>query len=144
MDTVFQTISAPFSYSFTVDESHIDVFGHVNNAEYLRLFEDARWDIVSSGGFGIEFMKEMKQGPVITEVNIKYLREIRPGQEITITSTCRMATDLIFHVEQNMRDSEGVLYSEALFIGGLFDLAERRIIPPTAQWLQAMGLPRDR
>ena len=32
-----------FSYKVKIRESHLDTLGHVNNAVYLVLFEEARW-----------------------------------------------------------------------------------------------------
>ena len=33
-----------FTYPLLIKETYLDTFGHVNNATYLTLFEEARWD----------------------------------------------------------------------------------------------------
>ena len=46
----------------------IDAFGHVNNAVYLTLFEEARWEFVTNRGYGLKQIQEKQQGPVILAV----------------------------------------------------------------------------
>lgn len=58
-------------YEVVIRESHLDTFGHVNNATYLTLFEEARWDIVRSRGFGLDDIKRTGLGPTLLEVNVK-------------------------------------------------------------------------
>lgn len=129
-----------YIYSTTIEQKHLDRFGHVNNAVYLQLFEDARWDVVTSEGFGYAEMERLQQGPVITEATIRYRREITLGEKITITSRCGMKSERLFITDQKMHNEKGELCSEAVFTGGLFDLKNRRIIEPTEMWLKAMGL----
>ncbi len=38
-------------YPVTIRETHIDSLGHVNNAVYLTLFEEARWEWITAGGY---------------------------------------------------------------------------------------------
>ncbi len=45
------------SYDVLILESHLDTFGHVNNAAYLTLFEESRWDFITKNGYGL------KEGP---------------------------------------------------------------------------------
>lgn len=36
-----------FQYDMVIKIHHLDTFGHVNNAAYLQIFEEARsWDIL--------------------------------------------------------------------------------------------------
>ena len=42
-----------FVYYLIIRESHLDTFGHLNNATYLQLFEEARWDYITNRGFGV-------------------------------------------------------------------------------------------
>ena len=50
-----------------ISEAHLDSFGHLNHARYFELFEQARWDIITERGFGIETINRTKTGPVILE-----------------------------------------------------------------------------
>ena len=46
--------STIFSYPLIIKEMDLDTFGHVNNARYLTLFEDARWDLITKNGYGLK------------------------------------------------------------------------------------------
>ena len=73
-------------YPITVKESHLDTFGHINNATYLQILEEARWNLITERGFGLNYIQQIKQGPVILEVNIKFLKEIGLRENIKITT----------------------------------------------------------
>ena len=40
-------INPIYEYEKTILEQHLDTFGHVNNAAYLVLYEEARWDFIT-------------------------------------------------------------------------------------------------
>jgi acyl-CoA thioesterase FadM len=54
-----------------ISESHLDSFGHLNNARYLELFEQARWDLITERGFGLDTIRRTRTGPTILEVEMK-------------------------------------------------------------------------
>ena len=39
-------------YKILIREHHVDSYGHVNNATYLSLYEEARWEVITPEGFG--------------------------------------------------------------------------------------------
>ncbi len=51
-----------FEQATVIREQHLDTFGHVNNARYLELFEQARWDFITDNGFGLEQVKASGTG----------------------------------------------------------------------------------
>ena len=40
-----------FNFHTQIKENHLDGFGHVNNAIYLQFFEEARWEMITQGGY---------------------------------------------------------------------------------------------
>ncbi len=68
-------------FEFIVQEIDLDTFGHVNHANYLRIFEQARWDWISNRGFGLDVIREKQIGPTILEVTAQYKREIKERQK---------------------------------------------------------------
>ena len=40
-------------YQLVIREQHLDTFGHVNNAKYLEILEEARWDLITGNGYGL-------------------------------------------------------------------------------------------
>ncbi len=43
-----------FVYDTQIKEHHLDSFGHVNNATYLSLYEEARWESITENGYGLK------------------------------------------------------------------------------------------
>lgn len=132
-------ISRMFFYEFTVDQDLLDDYGHVNNARYLDLYEDARWDILNNSGYGQEMVKTSRKGPVILEVNVRFKSELMPGQKIRIETSSRRKNDKIFYFDQVMINEDGKEASTAVFTCALFDLDKRKMIKPDEGWLKAFG-----
>ena len=130
-------------YPVLIREHHLDTFGHVNNARYLDLFEEARWDLVTRNGYGLDEVVRRRVGPVILEVNLKFQRELRNRQAIVIKTWLDAYAGKIARMTQQMVDEQGRSCCDAQFVFGLFDLTARKLIPPTAEWLTAIGLTPD-
>jgi len=135
-------LSPVHEYSLLIIERHLDTFGHVNNSTYLELFEAARWDWITSNGFGLERIRELRQGPVVLEINLRFKREIRNRQTIVIRTWLEAYEGKVCTVLQEMRDPAGELYCEGRFVCALFDLDARRLLTPTSDWLVALGMER--
>jgi acyl-CoA thioesterase FadM len=75
-----------YSYPLIIKEIYLDTFGHVNNATYLTLFEEARWDLITKNGYGLKKIQETGQGPTILEIKLLFLKELRVRENITIDS----------------------------------------------------------
>ena len=127
-------------YPITVKESHLDTFGHINNATYLQILEEARWNLITERGFGLNYIQQIKQGPVILEVNIKFLKEIGLRENIKITTQLIKYEGVVGKLEQKIFNSKDALTTQAEFTFGLFDLSKRSLIPPTQKWKTAIGM----
>lgn len=128
-----------FYYPLMIKEAHLDTFGHVNNATYLTLFEEARWDLVTKNGYGLKKIQETGLGPVILEIKLSFLKELFLRDEIIIETKMRAYVKKIAKISQKMiRNNE--VCCEAEFIMGFFDLNKRKLIPPTPEWLKAIGI----
>ncbi|MFP5518491.1 MAG: acyl-CoA thioesterase [Bdellovibrionia bacterium] len=128
------------SYSVVVRESYVDSLGHMNNAAYLTLFEEARWELITQQGFGFKEIQKAKIGPVILEVNLKFLKEILLREEILITTQMLDYDSKVGHLKQQMIKKSGEVAAEAVFTFGLFDMNARKLILPTEEWKHALGL----
>lgn len=127
-------------HDVTIGKEHLDIFGHVNNARYLDLYEEARWALISPRGFSAKEIMARQQGPVVLEVQVKYLRELVLGDKITITTEVVSYDGKIGRMEQKMVREDGKHASESLFVFGLMDLQARKLIQPTPEWKHAIGL----
>lgn len=135
---------AQFSYQVLIREAHLDTFGHVNNAVYLTLYEEARWDLITGRGFGLKEVQQRKQGPVILDVTLKFMKELKLREKITITTEMVDYQGKIGHLKQQMIKENGEVASEANFTFGFFDLAARKLIAPSPEWNYAIGLDSSR
>jgi len=125
-------------YPLTIKEAHLDTFGHVNNATYLTLFEEARWEFITTNGYGLEKIKETGLGPTILDIKIRYLKELRLREKIMIeTKTLSYTKKIGKLVQQMLRGDE--ICCTAEFTVGLFSLKERKLVVPTPEWLKAIG-----
>lgn len=126
-------------YELMIKEQHLDTFGHVNNATYLELFEEARWEFITNRGYGLKEVMKFQKGPVILEAHIKFFKELKLREMIKITFEALSKQGKIVQIKQQMIKSNGDVSSELLVTVGFFDLAERKLISPTAEWLKVLN-----
>jgi YbgC/YbaW family acyl-CoA thioester hydrolase len=129
--------------TITISEAHLDSFGHLNNARYLELFEQARWDLITEGGFGIDTIRRTKTGPTVLEVTIRYLRELSARDVVVIRSEMVSYERKVGKIRQQIIKTDGNAACDALFTFGLFDMERRRLIEPSPEWARALGLAED-
>jgi YbgC/YbaW family acyl-CoA thioester hydrolase len=128
------------SYEVLILESHLDTFGHMNNAAYLILFEEARWDFITKNDHGLKKVQELQQGPIVLELRMKFIKEITLREKIKITLQMLDYKGKISHFRQEMIKEDGTVATELELTFGLFDLKTRRLIEPTPEWKKAIGL----
>ncbi|EQC48057.1 thioesterase family protein [Bacteriovorax sp. Seq25_V] len=131
-------------YEILINEKHLDSFGHVNNAVYLELYEEARWDLITKGGWGLDRIQRDKIGPVITSLKIDFKRELKNREVITIeTSFGGFRNSKISYLEQRMLKADGAVANTMTMEAGLFDLRERKLVDPSDEWMRALGVEGD-
>jgi YbgC/YbaW family acyl-CoA thioester hydrolase len=126
-------------YPLQIREGHLDFYGHVNNATYLALFEEARWDWVHHNGYGADRIRETGLGPVILEVHLTFERELGLRQKVVIETQLVTYEGKILTLAHRIIDSSEKIYARATLKVGLFDLKTRKLVPPTPEWTQAIG-----
>jgi YbgC/YbaW family acyl-CoA thioester hydrolase len=127
------------TYPVLIKEANLDTFGHVNNAMYLVLLEEARWDLLTGNGYGLDKIMSTRIGPTILEINLRFLRELKLRDEIIIETRLVSYEKKIGIIEHKiLRGTE--LCCTAQLTLALFDLNLRKIIPPTPEWLKGIGV----
>lgn len=129
-----------FTYPLLIRESHLDTFGHVNNATYFEILEEARWDIIAPRGYGIDRIRELQLGPVILTFNVSFLKELKLRQNIRVETQMISYERKIGEMKQDIYDESGALCFEATLKLGLMDMKARKLVPPTPEWLHAIGM----
>ena len=126
-------------YEVIIKEHHLDSYGHVNNATYMELYEEARWEVITQNGYGYKKVHEIGLGPIVLGAEIKFLKELKLREKVIITMESSPFEGKIFKIKQEMRKENGDVASEAVFTVGFFDLKNRKLILPTPEWLKAIG-----
>ena len=133
-------MATPHEKNFVISEAHLDSFGHLNNARYLELFEQARWDLITERGFGIDMIRQTKSGPTILQLEVRFMRELSAREAVVIRTEMLSYERKIGKLRQQIIKADGDVACEAVFTIGLFDLERRKLIEPTPAWLHAIGM----
>ena len=130
-----------FEYEVLIREMHLDSFGHVNNAAYVMLYEEARWDFITKNGCGLDWIQEYQVGPVILDLKVRFKRELKNREKIIIRSrTIEIISPKIMVLEQSMVREDGKVASDATFTVGFFDMKLRKLTDASPEWLRAVGV----
>lgn len=130
-----------FEYEVLIREMHLDSFGHVNNAAYVMLYEEARWDFITKNGCGLDWIQEHQVGPVILDLKVRFKRELKNRERIIIRSrTIEIISPKIMVLEQSMVREDGKVASDATFTVGFFDMKLRKLTDASPEWLRAVGV----
>lgn len=129
-----------YLFETMVQETHLDIFGHMNNARYLELFEQARWDLITQRGYGLKKIQESGQGPVILEAHLRFIKELKQRDKIKISVECTEYTGKIGKLKQEMFNDKNEVCAELIVVLAFFDLKARKIILPTPEWKTAIGI----
>lgn len=127
-------------YEMLVLETHVDLLGHMNNATYLQILEEARWDLITRNGYGLPELVKQQKAPVILSVNLEFKKELRLREKIKIETQMLEYPSKVGKLRQVILKEDGSVSAEATMAFGLFDLKNRKLIDPTPEWLKAIGM----
>ncbi|MFD4526507.1 acyl-CoA thioesterase [Streptomyces sp. NPDC058470] len=133
-----------FSVPVTVRGYETDVQGHLNQSVYLQYAEHARWSILHAAGISQTELMGKGVGPVVLETNIRYLRELRAGDEVEVTCGFVWGEGKTFRLEQTIRRTDGTVSAELTSVGGLLDLKERRLVADPREYFRALTTDPER
>ena len=124
-------------YHTVIREGQLDLFGHLNNAAYLELYEEARWEILTQAGYGLDVMEATGHGIVVLRAEVSFLKELRNRDEIAIDMRLDKITRKLCTIKQTMKRGDEVC-SEATFLMGFWDMKGRKLMLPNERWLQVL------
>lgn len=132
-----------FTTDIEVRNYELDTQGHVNSAVYLLYAEHARWRHLESMGIGPRALAGQGLGPVFLELTIKFHRELRAGDTVTISSQFVFpeAGGRTFFVDQRLVKSDGTLAATLRSTTGLFDLSTRKLVADPQRTLGQLVTP---
>ncbi|MFE4392954.1 MULTISPECIES: acyl-CoA thioesterase [Streptomycetaceae] len=128
-----------FTTHITVRGYETDSQGHLNQAVYLQYAEHARWEYLRAAGIRQADLVAKGVGPVVLETTVKYLRELRAGDSVAVSCSFTWRDGKTFQVVQRLVREDGVLAAEITGVGGILDLAERRLVADPREPLRALA-----
>jgi acyl-CoA thioester hydrolase len=133
----------PFRVRIAVRGYEIDPRGHVNQAVYLQYAEHARWECLRAAGISYETLAATGVGPAALENTIRYLAELRAGDELDVTCQFGWGSGKTFRINQNFLRADGTLVAELAGVGGMLDLARRRLIDDPIAHFRSLATAPD-
>ena len=125
-----------FEYSVIVREHNLDTLGHLNNASYLQIFEEARWDFSNKGGFGLDWVLSNKQSPIVLKAEMSFRKEVLNREALLIQSEfVGFKNSLIGSFKQKMIKSNKKVASILSIDVGFMDLKERKLMNFPKNWV---------
>lgn len=128
-----------FSVPVTVRGYELDTQGHLNQAVYLQYSEHARWELLRAAGIQQNDLVAGGIGPIVVEVNVKYLRELRGGDEVDVTCEFIWAEGKVYQLKQQILKKDGTVCADIVVVGGILDLQARKLVPNPAERLAAVA-----
>ncbi|MEW2631884.1 thioesterase family protein [Streptomyces sp. NPDC048389] len=128
-----------FFSDVTVRGYELDTQGHLNQAVYLQYAEHARWELLRAAGLPQEKLLASGVGPVALEVTVRFLRELRGGDEVRVTCRFVYGEGKTFKVEQQIVKDDGTVAAEVSGVAGMLDLSTRRLIADPRAHLAALA-----
>ncbi|MBC7661866.1 MAG: acyl-CoA thioesterase [Chitinophagaceae bacterium] len=125
-----------FELRYLVTETMLDIMGHLNHARYLTIFEEARWQLCFDKGFSLDVMLKDGIGFVILDAYIRYIKEVKNRDELTIRTRFSNLEQKIWIVDHEMIRADGTICATIQLKAGLFDLKRRRLADPQPSWLE--------
>ncbi|WP_194918531.1 acyl-CoA thioesterase [Catenulispora rubra] len=128
-----------FSVPVTVRGYELDTQGHLNQAVYLQYAEHARWELLRAAGIRQNDLIAGGIGPIVVEVNVKFLRELRGADEVDVTCELIWAEGKVYQFKQQILKKDGTVCADIVVVGGILDLQARKLVPNPAERLAAVA-----
>lgn len=94
-----------------------DVYGHLNNAKYLQIYEEARADALEQMEMPIRKLRDLGISIYITSLEMKFKKGIPLEEMITVKSTVTKLNKAISVWEQRIFDEKDELCNIAIVKG---------------------------
>jgi thioesterase-3 len=108
-----------FESTFKIRTFHADSFGHVNNARYLELLEEARWQFAEHHGL-LELLNEQNVGFIIMQMNLRFRLPVVEGDTIQVLTRLISLGTASGELEQRIMKSDK-LAAKSMFQFALID-----------------------
>jgi len=118
------------TFQGTIYSWNCDHMGHMNVQFYVAKFDQATWNLIAQIGLTSSYFRQTNKGMVALEQNIKYKKELIPGDNIFIESKIieiKEKTIRFVHVMINLETNE--IAAETELTGLHMDTILRKACP---------------
>lgn len=125
-----------FSVHLAVRGYETDRLGHLNQAVYSSWAEHSRVELLRHAGVPLPGPQNL--GIVVLEAYIRYLKELRVGDEVDVTCVVSFGEGKTFSMN-SMFLSDSAMCAEVRTKMGLMDLGTRRLVAEPEKRLRALA-----
>lgn len=132
---------------FAVRWSDLDANRHVRNTIFSELATHTRFRLLESHGFSQERFESLRFGPVMFREEIRYRRELRFGEDVTVSVLfAGLSLDgSQWRVHQEVTRADGKQAAVLTIDGAWIHLESRKLTRPPLELLELLqDLPRTR
>jgi acyl-CoA thioester hydrolase len=133
-------MSERYAKSFQVRWADLDPNAHMRHSAYADYGAQARIGFLTEHGFGLGQFMKLKLGPILFREDLKYLREIRANEEISVTCEAVGVSPNRKHwkIRHRIFRQDGELACIIDCQGAWFDLVNRKVVPAPAELVAVM------
>ncbi|MEU4812930.1 acyl-CoA thioesterase [Nocardia fluminea] len=128
-----------FTVRIVVRGYETDSQGHLNGSAYLQYSEHASWSLMQEAGITQRDLLAQGVGPVVMETTISYHGELVAGDEVEVSCEYLWGTGKSCRLQQLFTKLDGTVVAKVSRVGGLLDLAERRLVADPAAHYRAVA-----
>jgi acyl-CoA thioester hydrolase len=132
------TTSGEHCVTVVVRGYETDANGHLNHAVYHQYGEHARTETLRAAGVEVAPLAAAGLGPVILETRVRFLAELRLGDEVAVVTTVRFGAGKSFRMDAEIRRGDTVA-ATLTGVMGILDHASRRLVRDPRERLRAQS-----
>ncbi len=129
-----------FEKSLIAGWGDMDFNAHMRNTAYLDKSADVRMLFFAEHGYSMQTFFSHNIGPVIKQDTVEYFKEVKLLQPIRVTLALAGLSDNGSHflLRNEFWREDGQLAARVSSDGGWLDLAQRKLIVPSAELINAL------
>lgn len=128
--TFEQVAAVPRTHQATIPPDYLDDMGHMNVMWYTHLYSQGVRGLLGRVGIDREYIEREEAGTFALEKHLRYFREVRVGEQVSIYTRVLARNGSRFHLLQYMtNDTQRQLASTMETVSTHVDLSIRRSAP---------------
>lgn len=131
----------PYAKTYTAIWADMDPNGHMRHSAYTDYAAHTRLEYLSDAGFTMAYFAEHQLGPILFREDTRFLREVRLGEAITVSSELAGLSEdgSRWRIVHTIRKPDGVVAATVTVDGAWLDLQRRKLTVPTAELTTTMA-----